>query len=226
MLASCDVLMNAGKAIGTSMVPTNGEIINGLKEALKKGVTTGTLSLNKPNAFFGNELIKILIPDEVKKVEERLRFIGLGGQVDKAIKAMNEGAENAMATAKPIFVNAITGMSFTDAMEILKGGNSSATNYLRLATTENLHLAFKPEIQKALDKVGATKYWKDIFTTYNSIPLVEKKVDTDLAAYVTSKATHALFLEVEKQENLIRQDPVQRTTEILKKVFNYADTQK
>src|SRR5690349_15928999 len=85
MLASCDVLMNAGKAIGNSMIPTNDEIISGLKEALKKGVTTGTLTLNKPNAFFGNELIKILLPDEAKKVEEKLRFIGLGGQVDKAI---------------------------------------------------------------------------------------------------------------------------------------------
>ena len=146
--------------------------------------------------------------------------------MDKCVTALNEGAENAMGKAAPIFVSAIKNMSISDAMGILKGADNAATNYLMSTTTSSLHTAFKPEIKSSLDKVGATKYWSTIFTTYNKIPFIKKKVETDLGEYVTKKGTAALFGEIAKQEKDIRTNVSSRTSDILKKVFNYADAQK
>lgn len=220
-LGSCDLLHQAAQL---NPIPTESEVASGLKEALKNGVSGGTDLLAKPGAFLNNNLIKILFPPEVADVERRLRAIGLGSEVDRAVNALNTGAEKAMEKAKPIFVDAITGMSITDAMNVLKGGNGAATNFLRNTTSNALRAAFKPVIQEALNSVGATRYWNDLFTAYNKIPLV-KPVTTDLGAYVTDKAMMALFTEIEKEENAIRANPAKRTTEILKKVFNYADLQ-
>jgi len=220
--SGCDILQHAATL---NPIPTEGEVVTGLKEALKNGVSSGTGNLAKPGAFFNNNLIKILFPPEVANAETKLRSIGLGNDVDRAIKALNDGAEKAMEKAKPIFVDAITNMSISDAMNVLKGGNGAATNFLRNTTTNALRGAFKPVIQEALNTVGATKYWNDLFTAYNKLPLV-KPVTTDLGAYVTDKSITALFTEIEKEENAIRANPAKRTTDILKKVFNYADTQK
>ncbi len=221
-LSSCDILMNAA----SSLVPSTAEIAAGLKEALIKGVMNGTTSLNKPGAFLKNAVLKILMPPEVANIESKLRAVGLGSSVDKCINALNEGAENAMGKAAPIFKSAITSLSISDALGILKGENNAATKYLEQTTTSSLHTAFNPEIKTSLDKVGATKYWTDIFSLYNKIPLVTKKVETDLPKYVTGKATTALFGEIANQEKAIRNNVAERTSDLLKKVFNYADTQK
>lgn len=212
--------------VAQSIVPSTTEIISGLKAALTKGATVGSASLNKPGAFLNNAALKIPMPPEVASVEKKLRSIGLGSQVDKCVTALNEGAENAMGKAAPIFVSAIKNMGVSDAMGILKGADNAATNYLISTTTTSLHTAFKPEIKSSLDKVGATKYWSTIFTTYNKIPFVKKKVETDLGQYVTKKGTTALFGEIAKQEKDIRTNVSSRTSDILKKVFNYADAQK
>jgi hypothetical protein len=151
-------------------------------------------------------------------VESKLRAIGMGRQVDEAILSINRAAEDAAVQAKPIFVNAITGMSISDAIGIVRGPDDAATSYLRNSTSPDLRSKFRPEIQKSLDKVQATKYWKDLITTYNKIPLVQK-VNPDLAGYVTDKAIQGLFLMIAKEEKKIRKDPVARTSEILKKVF-------
>lgn len=212
--------------VAQSIVPSTTEIVNGLKAALTKGATVGSESLNKPGAFLNNAALKIPMPPEVANVEKKLRSIGLGSQVDKCVTALNEGAENAMGKAAPIFVSAIKNMGISDAMGILKGADNAATNYLMSTTTTSLHTAFKPEIKNSLDKVGATKYWSTIFTTYNKIPFIKKKVETDLGQYVTKKGTTALFGEIAKQEKDIRTNVSSRTSDILKKVFNYADAQK
>lgn len=225
-LTSCDALMKgAAAAAAMNAIPTNDEVIRGLKEALVLGTGNGSGRLAQAGAFFNNAAYKILFPPEAQKVEEKLRAIGLGAKVDQAIKALNDGAEAAMTEAKPIFVNAVTNMSFSDAMGILKGGNGAATTYLKNTTSESLKTAFRPKIQSALDKVSATKYWDDVINTYNAIPFVNK-VNPDLAGYVTDKAMVGLFSEIEKEENAIRQDPLKRSSQLLKKVFDYADTQK
>ena len=218
-LSSCDILMEAAK----SLAPSTAEIASGLKEALVKGVSNGTTALNQPGAFLKNAALKILMPPEVRDVETKLRAVGLDGPVDKCIAALNEGAENAMGKASPIFISAIKNISISDAMGILKGNNVAATEYLKAQTTSSLITAFKPEIKASLDKVGATKYWTDIFSLYNKIPFVDKKVETDLNQYVSVKGTTALFGEIAKQETAIRTNVSERTSDLLKKVFNYAD---
>jgi hypothetical protein len=231
MLTSCDVLMQAASA---TLIPTQDEVVSGLKEALANGVTSGSSNLNKRGAFFTNAALKILLPPEVKDVESKIRNSTLlnsliGGQLDKCIQAMNDGAENAMVKAIPVFKSAITGMSFSDAMGILKGGNGAATNYFRNTTTAALNEAFKPVIQKALDEVKIAEYWEPIvknINNYKGLLGLTKDINPDLNLYVTERATYGLFTEIEKEENAIRENPAKRSSEILKKVFNYADLQK
>jgi hypothetical protein len=216
-LTGCDVLQ---QVIST---PTSVEVANGLKEALIKGVTSGTNTLSKEGGFFNNPSIRIPLPEEVQNVESAMRTLGLGSEVDRVIKTINEGAENASKEALSIFSNSIRQMTIDDAMGILKNGNGAATAYLKSTTSTELKSKFQPEIQKSLDKVGATKYWTDLINAYNSAPFVMNKINPDLNEYVTDKAMIALFNEIEIEENKIRQDPVHRTTDLLKRVFGYAD---
>ncbi len=204
---------------------TQDEAANGLKEALKNGTGAGTDFLSKTDGFFKNSTYKILFPSEAQKVEQTLRDAGLGDMCDRAIISINRGAEMAVAEAKPVFVNAITTMTISDAINIVTGGNGAGTSYLKRTTSNELTTKFSPIIQQSLDRVGATKYWKDAINAYNKIPIVQK-INPDLNGYVTGKAIEALFSQIELEENRIRQDPSKRTSDLLKKVFNYADKQK
>jgi hypothetical protein len=203
----------AGKPVGLG----NDEIIAGLKEALTVGTEKGTAMLSKENGFFGNELLKIVLPPEAQKVEKTLRSVGFGKQVDDAILTMNRGAEEACKEAAPIFVNAIKKMTVQDALGILKGADTAATGYLRSTTTAALTTAFKPIIDGALEKVGATKYWSTMVTTYNKFSM--QKINPDLSTYVTERALQGVFTQIAVEEKNIRKDPVARTSELLKKVF-------
>ena len=196
---------------------SNDEIISGLKEALNVGTNNATKKLSLVDGFFKDAAIKILMPEEAKKVEQKLRGLGLGKQVDNAILSMNRAAEDAAIKATPIFINAIKGISFGDAMGILKGGDNAATNYLKDKTVASLTESFRPVIETSLQKVDATKYWNTLFTTYNKFS--SDKVNPDLVAYVTEKALSGIFFQVAQEEQKIRKDPVARTTDILKKVF-------
>jgi len=197
---------------------SNEEIIGGLKEALQVGTEKGTAKLSAVDGFFKDAVIKILMPEEAKKAEKTLRGIGLGKQVDNAILSMNRAAEDAAKSAAPIFINAIKGMSFQDALGILRGGDNAATNYLKNKTTISLTEAFRPVIENSLKKVDATKYWNTVFTTYNK--LSAEKVNPDLSAYVTEKALTGIFYQVAQEEQKIRKDPFARTSDLLKKVFS------
>jgi hypothetical protein len=150
-------------------------------------------------------------------VESKLRKLGMGKLVDDAILSMNRAAEDASKSAAPIFLSAIKNMTLNDGLSILRGSDTSATTYLRSATTAQLVAAFKPVIDESLKKVGATKYWTDIFSTYNRFSF--SKVDADLSSYVTTKALNGLFYYVAEEEKKIRKDPVARVSDILKKVF-------
>ena len=198
---------------------TENEAGQGIKEALTNGVTTAVLNLNKTDGFFGSEFYKMLLPPDAKKVESTLRNIGMGGQVDKAILAINRGAEDAVGFAKPIFVDAIKEMTLKDALNIIKGPKDGATNYFKDRTKEKLITAFTPSVKSSLDKTDATKYYSDIITSYNKLPTTFKKINPDLTSYVVGRAVDALFDQVAKEEANIRANPLARTSDMLKKVF-------
>jgi hypothetical protein len=198
---------------------TTEEVVAGLKEALSVGALNSTKLLSKADGFFGNALIKILMPEEAKKAEQVLRTAGLGNLVDKAILSMNRAAEDAAQSAAPIFSEAIKQMSFQDALSILKGSDTAATTYLRQSTSAALTTAFRPVIERSLEKTDATRYWKEVFEAYNKLPTTFKKVNPDLSAYVTERSLGGLFYQVAEEEKKIRKDPQARVTEILKKVF-------
>lgn len=206
-----------GKKGGSGL--SNEEVVAGLKEALSVGARNSSEKLSATDGFFGNALIKVLMPEEARKVESTLRNVGLGNMVDKAILSMNRAAEEASKSAAPIFVDAVKSMSIQDAMGILRGSDSAATVYLRGRTSAQLTEAFRPVIEDALQKTNATKYWNDVFSTYNKLPTTMNKVNTDLSGYVTDKALIGLFHQVALEEQKIRKDPAARVTEILRKVF-------
>jgi hypothetical protein len=207
------------KAMGSGEQPlTTAEVGEGLKEALINGISKGSDLVSITDGYFKNPEIKIPFPPDVKKVEDKLRQIGLGDQVDKFVMTLNRGAEDAAKEAKPIFITAIKSMTIQDAWAILRGEENAATEYLKRTTTAQLTEKFKPVIQNSLSKVNATKYYGDLVGTYNKIPFVEK-VNPSLDDYATGKAVDGLFVMIAKEEKNIRKDPLARTTELLKKVF-------
>ena len=216
LLSGCDVLSKLPTGVGGGI--TEGEAGQGIKEALSQGLAGAVLKLNKEDGFFKDAIYKILLPPDAKKVENTLRTLGFNSMVDKAILQINRGAEDAAGYAKPIFADAIRSMTLQDAIGLVKNGDTSATHFFREKTTDKLIAAFLPVIKASLDKVDATKYYGDMVSKYNSIPLV-KKINPDLAGFVTDKATAALFDLVAIEEKNIRTNIAARTTDILKKVF-------
>ena len=198
---------------------TQSEISDGLRQALQVGAKNATGKVSIANGFFGDALIKVLMPPEAKKVEKTLREIGMGRYVDDAVLSMNRAAEDASAKAFDIFVTAIKSMSIQDAVSILNGGNDAATQYLKAKTTAQLTSSFRPVIQQSLEKVNATKYWAMVFNTYNQLPTTFNKVNPDLPAYVTERALNGVFVYIAKEEAKIRKDPAAQVTDLLKKVF-------
>ncbi len=198
---------------------SNTDIAKGLKEALSIGAKNASNKLSATDGFFKNAAIKILLPPEARQVEQSLRAIGMGSMVDKAILSMNRAAEDAAKQAAPIFLNAITSMSIQDGLNILQGGNNAATNFLKAKTTSSLTAAFSPVIKKSLDKVGAVGLWKTVFSTYNNLPLSQKKVNPDMTAYVTERALNGMFVSIAEEEAKIRTDPAAQVTNILRQVF-------
>lgn len=215
--SSCETARGILDSVNTNGTLSNADVVSGLKAALQVGTDTATSHLSVTDGFFKDAMVKILMPPEAQSVEKTLRSVGLGGTIDKAVLSMNRAAEDASKYVGNIFINAIKQMTIQDAFGILRGGNTAATNYLKEKTTIQLTTAFTPIVSKSLDKVDATRYWKDVFTVYNKFST--KPVNSDLTAYVTQKALDGLFYEIGLEEQSIRKDPVARVTDILKKVF-------
>ena len=194
------------------------DAVSGIKEALVKGTGESVKIVSKLDGYFANPQIKIPFPENARDIESKLRAIGLGKKVDEVILSLNRAAEDAARSAEPIFVAAIKNMSISEAIKIVRGTNDAATQYLAKTTTPELRSKFRPVITSSLDKVDATRLWADVVNTYNQIPFVTKQ-NPDLPGYVTGKAIDGLFFMIAKEELKIRQNPVARTTEILKKVF-------
>lgn len=220
--SGCAELQQVANQLPSVLEQGNVNIAGGLKEALNNGISKQVTKLTAVDGFYKNQMVKILLPEELQKVDAGLRKIGLGSLADEGLKALNRTAEDAVKQATPIFVDAIKGMTFTDARNILMGNENSATNYLQTSTSTALYSKFNPVIKNSFAKVGADKIWTNIITKYNSIPLV-KKVNPDLTDYTTSKAMEGVFKMVAVEEKNIRTDLNSRTSDLLKKVFALQD---
>lgn len=204
---------------------TGGSSINiagGLKEALNNGIAKQVTQLTQTDGFYNNSLVKISLPDELKVVEQALRNIGLGSLADQGIKALNTAASDAVKEATPIFVNAVSTLTFSDAQAILMGSQDAATQYLQRTTSQQLYQKFFPVVKNSFSKVGADAIWKEIITKYNAIPLVNP-INPDLNDYVTNKALEGVFKMIAIEEKNIRTDVNARTSTLLKQVFALQD---
>lgn len=215
-----------GAVLGTTYGdPTEQEAGQGLKDALSIGITNGMGLLSKTDGFLGNDLVRIPWPDQATQVRDAMLKLGMQKQVDNVTTSLNRAAEKASGVAIDVFIQAIKQMTVTDALKIITGGNGAGTEYLKRTTTPILTDKFRPIVEQSLGQVNATKYWSDATSIYNKIPFV-KPVNTDLTGFVTEKALDGVFKMVEKEENNIRANPLARTTDLLKKVFGFADKNK
>ena len=198
------------------------QIGNGLKQALDNGIKNQVTKLTAQDGFYKNELVKILIPDELKAVDKALRRIGMGNLVDEGIKVLNRAAEDAVKTATPIFVNAVKEITFNDAKNILLGEKNAATMYLETKTQQDLYQSFIPVVEQSFSKVEADKIWNQLISKYNSIPFV-KKVNPNLTDYVTNQALKGVFTMIAVEEEGIREKVGLRDSALLKQVFALQD---
>lgn len=197
---------------------SNKDIVKGLKQALDVGTTNAVTYVSKTDGYFNNPQIKIPLPKNVQKVENLLRNVGFGKEVDAFELSMNRAAEKAAPLAVDIFKHAISKMSFSDARQILDGPDDAATTYFRGATLGRLQDSFKPIITQTMSEVGVTRSFKDLNNQLAGIPFAER-LSFDLDQYTTDKSLNGLFYMLAIEEKKIREDPAARVTHILKKVF-------
>jgi hypothetical protein len=200
----------------------NEEIASGLREALNMGIEKQVSKLTLEDGFYKNELVKILLPEELQKVDNTLRKIGLSNLADEGLKVLNRAAEDAVSEATPIFIDAVKGITFNDAKNILLGDDNAATNYLQQGTETKLYDKFNPIIKSSFEKVGADKIWSNLIIRYNNLPLTND-VNPDLTDYVTQEALTGVYTMIEVEEKEIRTKISSRTSDLLKKVFALQD---
>jgi hypothetical protein len=220
-LSSCAELQQVVNQLPSEGL-TNSQIGGGLKQALENGISKQVSTLALKDGFFKNELVKILLPQELQKVDKTLRKFGLSKIADEGLKILNRAAEDAVGEAIPIFVSAIKGLTFTDAKNILLGNNEAATTYLKGKTLQALYAKFNPIIKNSFKKVGADQIWTNLITKYNALPLTTN-VNPDLTDYVTNESLKGVFKMVSKEELNIRTKLSSRTTDLLRKVFALQD---
>lgn len=221
---SCAELQQVASNLPTSSSSSldNNTIAAGLREALDKGINKQVSKLTQKDGFNKNDLVRIMLPSELQKVDKTLRDIGLGNLADEGIKVLNRAAEDAVKEATPIFVNAVKGITFADAKNILLGQDDAATNYLKQSTQQDLYSKFNPVIKQSFSKTGADDVWSTIINRYNSIPLVNK-VNPDLTDYVTGQALDGVFTMIKEEEKDIRSNTAARTSKLLQSVFAMQD---
>lgn len=204
--------------LGLGQKGGDSKIADGLKEALRVGANNAVSTTGRLNGYFTNEVIKILLPEPIKKVERGLRIAGMGSKLDELVLGMNRAAEAAAPYAKDIFGNAIREMTFSDAQKIFKGSDTAATDYFREKTSDKLMVQFKPPVTKVMGEVGVTKQFNQIFSQASRIPFL-KMDKMDLESYVVDRSLFGLFYVLGQEETKIRRDPAARVTSILKDVF-------
>ncbi|WP_242158840.1 DUF4197 domain-containing protein [Aestuariivivens sediminis] len=198
------------------------EIAAGLRQALDFGIDKQVTKLTQTDGFYKNELVKILLPEELHKVDKALRDIGLGKLADEGLKLLNRAAEDAVKEATPIFVDAVKDITFADAKNILLGDDDAATQYLTSKTQNALYDKFHPVINNSFKKVGADDIWTNLINKYNTIPFTAN-VNPDLTDYVTGEALKGVYTMIAIEEKEIRHQLASRTTDLLRKVFALQD---
>lgn len=219
-LTSCAELQQVVNNMPTQT--DSGTIASGLREALNLGIEKQVSKLTQKDGFYKNQMVKILLPQELQKVDQTLRDIGLGSLADEGLKVLNHAAEDAVKEATPIFVDAVKTITFTDAKNILLGPDNAATNYLEQRTNSALYTKFNPVIQSSFAKVGADQIWSNIINRYNAVPFVQK-VNPDLTDYVTNEALKGVYTMIAVEEKDIRTNISARTTPLLRRVFGMQD---
>lgn len=219
---SCAELQSISKEVNEGILTSNPDIAAGLRQALGKGIDEQVTKLTQEDGFYRNELVKITLPPELQKVDKTLRDVGFGSLADEGIKVLNRAAEDAVKEATPIFVDAVKGITFADAKDILMGDDKAATTYLSNQTSNVLYNRFHPQIKTSLDKVGANEIWSNIIQRYNNLPLTNN-VNPDLSDYVTNEAMEGVFTMIAVEEKEIRNNISARTTDLLKRVFAMQD---
>lgn len=215
--AGCDLL-------GLDDGLTDDEIVRALKEALHVGTDSSTTRLHKTDGYFGNEVIKILLPPEGQAAYDVVGTLPVSADIlDNLVLEMNRAAEDAASEAAPIFWDAILNMSISDGLQILNGNETAATDYLKAQTYQSLVNLYAPKIRASMTEVGAQQTWTTLSSTYNSVPLTDD-IPTDISEYVTEKALDGLFYTIGQEEAKIRQDPAARVTDLLRKVFGSKDS--
>ncbi len=212
------IMRGLGGALPQTSGLTDSQIASGLKEALHVGTGNAVQLTGQHDGYFGNPLIKILMPEKLRTVEAGLRTVGYGPKVDEFIVSMNRAAEAAAPSAKQIFWDAITAMSFDDARKIWGGGDTAATEYFRGKTSGQLTTAFRPIVERTTNEVGVTRQYKELLGRAQGIPFL-KTESLDLDHYVVGKALDGLFIVLGQEEKKIRTNPAARTTELLQQVF-------
>lgn len=207
----------ASAAVGGGTL-NEGTVAAGLREALQIGSERASDTLSQSGGFSDNALVRIIVPPDLTKAAKLMRKVGLGRYVDELEVAMNRSAERAVGEAKPIFWNAISAMSISDAFDILRGPRDAATQYFRTRTSASLESRFAPIVQTGMRQVGLYQKYAELTDRYNRIPFA-KPAAPSLEGYITSKAMDGLFLTLADEEARIRENPVARTTELLRRVF-------
>lgn len=205
------------------------QVVAGLKDALLHGTDTAVANLSATDGYFQDELVKILLPAEAQPVYDVLSSVPLlDTYVEETVLTINRAAEDAATEAAPIFRDAILDMTIADGWDILNGSDTAATSYLRRNTNQDLFDAFQPKIENSLSKdivlgLSAEESYERLINTYNALPLIEDIKTNSLSEHTTNRALTGLFKKVGKEEELIREDPAHRVTDIMKKVFAEQD---
>ena len=193
-------------------------IVAGLKQALEIGSERAAGTLGRVDGYLSNPPVHIPVPDQLKRAEGLLRKLGASKYADQFVISLNRAAETAAPKAKPIFVDVIRNMTIEDAIAILRGKDDAATQYFRRHSQDRLTVIFRPVVARTTEDVGATAYYKRFVQKAASTGLVDTR-GLDLDDYVTRKALDGLFYMLAQEERRIRQDPIARTTELLRQVF-------
>lgn len=218
MALACGAGVRVGGAQVDVSALSSAQAGDGLKEALSRGVSTAVSSTGRPGGYFENAAIKILMPPKLQTVEKGLRAAGMGPQVDSFIKSMNSAAEEAAPLAKAIFMDALKAMTIQDAKGIVTGGSTAGTEYFKRTTSAKVSDAFRPIVDKSMDKVGVTQQFQDLMGKAPAMPFM-KTPTVDINAYVLQKSVDGLFVVMGQEETKIRTNPAAQVTPLLKMVF-------
>ena len=214
---SCDAL----KKVASLLVPSEYEMITGLKDALSQGLFRSFDAFAVPGA---NPLVRFVFPDDAAKIEKTLRDLGFDKIVDQVTGKFTHAMKSAVSVSKPIFINSIKKMSFKDVAKILITDNThAATDYFKTTMSPELMVAFRPIVDSTIKTEGADKEWSGLVSIYNKIPFINKPLENNLTDFISARVIDGMFLIVANEEENIRAKYEFRKTDMMKKVFNYAE---